>query len=336
MPLFKKIACFTDLHLGLKNNNLTHLQDCEDFIDWFIEQSHKQGCETAAFLGDWHHFRNSINFVTLDTSLRCLEKLGKAFDQFYWFPGNHDLFYRDKREVHSTVYGKHIPGLTIIDKVTTIDDVTFVPWLVGEEWKEISKIKSRYMFGHLELPRFYMNAMVQMPDHGQLQSNHFIHQEYVFSGHFHKRQNQGKIWYIGNAFPHNYADTWDDDRGMMTLEWNGIPQFIAWPDAPKYRTLSLSQFMDKADDICKSKMYLKINLDIDVTFEEANFLRDTFLEKYNIRELSLINEKQHVDIEESNIDISFSSVDQIVSQELTNISSEQFDTSVLLDIFRKL
>jgi DNA repair exonuclease SbcCD nuclease subunit len=336
MPLFKKIACFTDLHLGLKNNSLTHLQDCEDFIDWFIEQAQSQGCETAAFLGDWHHFRNSINFVTLDTSLRCLEKLGKAFDQFYWFPGNHDLFYRDKREVHSTVYGKHIPGLTIIDQITTIDEVTFVPWLVGEEWKDISKIKSRYMFGHLELPRFYMNAMVQMPDHGQLQSNHFVHQEYVFSGHFHKRQNQGKIWYIGNAFPHNYADTWDDERGMMTLEWGGTPQFTAWPDAPKYRTLPLSRFIDEAEDICKSKMYLKVNLDIDITFEEANFLRDTFFENYDIRELSLISEKQNVDIEESNLDITYSSVDQIVSQELTNILSEQFDNAVLLDIFRNL
>lgn len=336
MTLFKKIACFTDLHLGLKNNNLTHLNDCEEFIDWFIDQSKQQGCETGAFLGDWHHFRNSINFITLDTSLRCLEKLGKSFEQFFWFPGNHDLFYRDKREVHSTVYGKHIPGLTIIDNITTIGDVTFIPWLVGDEWKNINKIKSRYIFGHLELPKFYMNAMVQMPDHGQLQSTHFVHQEYVFSGHFHKRQNQGKVWYIGNAFPHNYADSWDDDRGMMTLEWGGEPQFTAWDNAPKYRTMPLSKFIDDADEICKSKMYLKINLDIDITYEEANFLRDSFYEKYDIREFSLINEKQEINVDESVSSVSFASVDQIFSQELSKIDSEQFNNKLLLDIFKEL
>jgi len=83
MPLFKKVACFTDIHFGLKSNSVTHNQDCEEFVDWFIEESKKEGAETCIFLGDWHHNRNSINLITLDTSLRCLEKLGAAFKQFY-------------------------------------------------------------------------------------------------------------------------------------------------------------------------------------------------------------------------------------------------------------
>ena len=40
-----------------------------------------------------------------------------------------------------------------------------------------------------------MNAMVQMPDHGELKAEHFEHQEYVFSGHFHKRQINGNVTY---------------------------------------------------------------------------------------------------------------------------------------------
>ena len=78
-----------------------------------------------------------------------------------------------------------------------------------------SNVKSKYMFGHFELPNFYMNAMVMMPETGELQSKHFVHQDYVFSGHFHKRQTQGNVTYIGNSFPPNYADAWDDKRGMM-------------------------------------------------------------------------------------------------------------------------
>ena len=93
--LFKKAAVCTDIHWGLKSNSLVHNLDCEAFIDWFIAKAKEEGCETAIFLGDWSHNRNSLNLITLDTSIRCLEKLGAAFEQFYWFPGNHDLFYKD-------------------------------------------------------------------------------------------------------------------------------------------------------------------------------------------------------------------------------------------------
>ena len=337
MQLFKKVACFTDIHFGLKSNSVTHNQDCEDFVDWFIHEAKEAGADTCIFLGDWHHNRNSINLVTLDTSLRCLEKLGAAFDQFFWFPGNHDLFYKDKRDVHSSAFGRHIPGVTVVDKVTTVGDVTLVPWLVGDEWKNISKTKSKYMFGHFELPLFYMNAMVQMPDHGELQASHFNHQDYVFSGHFHKRQNQGKIWYIGNTFPHNFADTWDDDRGMMTMEWGQAPEFKAWPDAPKYRTIALSKLIDEKDTIMKSKMYLKVNLDIDITYEEANFIKETYIEEHDIREISLIQEKNNIETGvEDSPDAAFESVDKIVTEQLLNIDSENIDAKVLLEIYNNL
>ena len=337
MSFFKKVACFTDIHFGLKSNSATHNQDCEDFVDWFIQESKDAGCETAIFLGDWHHNRNSINLITLDTSIRCLEKLGQAFENFYWFPGNHDLFYKDKRDIHSSAFGKHIPGVTVVDKVMTEGDVTLVPWLVGDEWKNISKVKSKSMFGHFELPLFYMNAMVQMPDHGELQAQHFTHQDYVFSGHFHKRQNQGKIWYIGNAFPHNFADTWDDDRGMMVLEWGGEPTFKSWPDAPKYRTLSLSKLIDDKDNIMKSKMYLKVNLDIDISYEEANFIKETYVEEHDIREISLIQEKNNIETgTDDNPDASFESVDQIVTEQLLNIDSDNIDAKTLLAIYNSL
>ena len=216
--MFKKAAVFTDIHFGLKGNSKIHNQDCEDFIDWYIEQAKAAGCETGIFCGDWHHNRNSLNLTTMDATIRCMEKLGAAFEQFFFFDGNHDLYYKDKRDVNSTAFAKHIPGITFVDEITTIEDVTIVPWLVGDEWKQLRSLKSKYVFGHFELPSFYMNAMVQMPDHGELKAEDFKHQSYVFSGHFHKRQQQGVVHYLGNAFPHNYADAWDDDRGMMILD----------------------------------------------------------------------------------------------------------------------
>lgn len=337
MPLFKKVACFTDIHFGLKSNSASHLKDCEEFVDWFIEQAKEQGCETCIFLGDWSHNRNSLNLFTLDSSLRCLEKLGAAFEQFYWFPGNHDLFYKDKRDIHSSAFGRHIPGVTVVNEITTIGDVTLVPWLVGSEWRQMKDVKSKYVFGHFELPLFYMNAMVQMPDHGELSADTFEGPDYVFSGHFHKRQNKGNIFYIGNAFPHNFADVWDDERGMMVLEWGGEPTFIDWPNCPKYRTIKLSTLIDKEDEIMKGKMHLKVNLDIDISFEEANFIKETFTHKHDIREISLIQDKTNIDgVVEDNPDALFESVDQIVTDSLVNIESEQFDKNTLLQIYNDL
>ena len=337
MPLFKKVACFTDIHFGLKSNSITHLKDCEEFVDWFIQEAEIAGCETAIFLGDWSHNRNSLNLFTLDSSLRCLEKLGAAFEQFYWFPGNHDLFYKDKRDIHSSAFGRHIPGVTVVDSIWTRDDVTLVPWLIGDEWKTMKDIKSKYIFGHFELPKFFMNAMVQMPDHGELRAEDFNGPDYIFSGHFHKRQTNNQVIYIGNAFPHNYSDSWDDARGMMTLEWGGEPKFIDWPNCPKYRTIKLSDLIDRKDDVMKSKMHFRVNLDIDISFEEANFIKETFIAEHDIREISLVQDKSNLEgVVDETTDARFESVDQIVTEQLVNIDSGNFDVATLLEIYNSL
>ena len=336
--MFKRAAVFTDLHLGLKSNSKTHNQDCEDFVDWFIEQAKANDCETCIFCGDWNHNRNSLNLTTMDAGIRSLEKLGAAFENVYMFAGNHDLYYKDKRDIKSTEWAKHIPGITIVDEMTVIDDVALVPWLVGDEWKTVQKIKCKYMFGHFELPTFLMNAKVRMPDHGELKAEHFDKPEYVFSGHFHARQQQGNVHYIGNAFPHNYADAWDDDRGMMILdrESNLEPQYINWDDCPKYRTVKLSQLIDNADTIIKSKMYLRVEIDCPVNFEEASFLKDIYINQYGCREITLIPQKQMEEIN-SDLDISaFASVDQIVSEEITELDTENFNKKTLLDIYNGL
>jgi DNA repair exonuclease SbcCD nuclease subunit len=336
--LFKKAAVFTDIHYGMKGNSRVHNQDCEDFVDWFIKTAKEHGCETGIFCGDWNHNRSSLNLTTMDSGLRSLEKLGQAFDQFYMFAGNHDLYYKDKRDVKSTEFAKHIPGITVVDEILVKEDVALIPWLVGEEWKRIPKIKARYMFGHFELPSFYMNAMVQMPDHGELKSEHFVNQDYVFSGHFHKRQVQGKIHYIGNAFPHNYADAWDDNRGMMILdrENNKDPEYINWEECPKYRVVKLSQLIDEKDTLIKSKMYIRINLDLPISYEEATFVKETFMLEYNCREITLIPQKQLEEIN-TELDISqFESVDTIVSNEIMAIDSNNIDRKLLLDIYSEL
>lgn len=336
MSLFKKAACFTDIHFGLKSGSRTHNQDCENFVSWFCDTAKAQGCETAIFLGDWHHNRSTTDVSTMNYTVSNLEKLSQSFEKVYFILGNHDLFYKDKREINSVEFMRLFPNIVPIRELYTEGDVTIMPWLIGDEWTTVKQLKSRYIFGHLELPHFYMNAMVQMPDHGQLQTGHFQNQELVFTGHFHKRQQKGNVVYIGNAFPHNYADAGDDDRGMMILEWGGKPEYHTWPDQPIYRTYKLSQIIDRPDELLREKMHCRVTIDLPITFEEANFIKEQFMPQYNLRELMLIPEKVEVESAVNPIDITFESVDTIVMNQINNIDSDTYDKKLLLEIYNDL
>lgn len=335
--LFKKAAVFTDIHFGLKSNSVQHNQDCSDFVDWFIKKAKEENCETCFFLGDYNHHRASINIQTMQFGLRALEKLNNSFDHVYFIPGNHDLYYRDKRDVHSVEWAKHLPNVTIVNDWFIQDDVVIAPWLVGEDHKKLAKLSGKYLFGHFELPAFYMNAMVQMPDHGDVNDSDLVGFEKVFSGHFHKRQARNNIWYIGNAFPHNYADAGDDQRGMMILEWGEDPEFHAWPAQPLYRVYKLSDILDNPEGLLLPKSSVRVHLDIDISYEEANFIRETLIPKHNIREMSLIPMK--IDQHSQDLapgEVKFESVDQIIIDQISAIESEFFDPKVLLEIYRNL
>lgn len=335
--LFKKAAVCTDIHFGLKSNSLQHNRDCDAFIDWFIATAKEQGCETGMFLGDWHNHRASINLQTLQFSVRAIEKLSDAFDRFFFIPGNHDLYYRDKRDIHGAEWAKHIPNITICNDWHKEGDVIIAPWLVGDEHKRIQKMHSKYIFGHFELPHFKMNAMVEMPDHGEINVDHFAGIERAFSGHFHMRQQKRNIDYIGNCFPHNFADAGDDARGMMVLEWGEEPEYYTWADQPRYRVHDLSTLIDHGDKLLLPNMHVRVQLDIDISYEEANFIKETFITQYNLREMSLMTNKRAA-LEEDMApgDVKFESVDQIVTDQITRIESEFYDPKLLLQIYQAL
>ena len=334
--LFNKAACFTDLHVGLKSNSLQHNTDCINFVDWFIEKAKKENCDTCFFLGDWHHHRATVNIQSLSVSIQLLEKLSNAFNQVFMIPGNHDLYYRDRRDIHSVEWAKHLPNVTIVNDWFSKDDVTIAPWLVQDDHKKISKLNGKYLFGHFELPKFLMNAMIAMPDHGGIKQENMVGFEKVFSGHFHKRQARGNVWYIGNAFPHNYADAGDDARGMMILEWDKEPAFYSWPRQPLFRVYNISDVLENPEGLLLIDSHVRVHLDIDISYEEANFLRETLIPEHKLREMTLIPIKGDQVETQGQDGLKFESVDQIIIEQINAIESKTFDKKLLLDIYNNL
>jgi DNA repair exonuclease SbcCD nuclease subunit len=333
--LFNKAAVFTDLHVGHKQNSRIHNEDCERFVEWFIAEAHHRQAETCIFLGDWSHQRASINVASMNVSIRLLKKLNDNFKKVYFITGNHDLYYRDKRELNSVEYARDLPNFVMVDEHFVQDDVAIIPWLVGDEYKKIPKYKVKYLFGHLELPYFKMNAMVEMPDHGTLNADHLTGPEYVFSGHFHKRQVKNNIHYIGNAFPHSYADAGDLDRGAMFLEWGAEPVYVNWADCPRYSVFSLKELLDNHQTLLNEYTHARVKLDISISYEEATFIKENFVELYGVRELQLIPVKEDSD-ENTGTNITFESVDQIVLQQIETLESNTINKHTLTKIYNEL
>ena len=182
-----------------------------------------------------------------------------------------------------------------------------------------------------------MNAMIEMPDHGGANADHLGHFDKVFSGHFHKRQARKNVWYMGNAFPHNYADAGDDARGMMVLEWDKEPEFHSWPDQPVYRVYKLSEVLENPEGLLIKNAHVRVHLDIDISYEESNFIREQFIPQHELREMSLIpikNDEHSQDLAPG--EISFESVDSIIIEQIKNIESDFYDKGVLLEIYQSL
>ena len=333
--LFENAACFTDIHYGLKQNSKQHLIDCENYITWFINEAKARNCETCFFLGDWHHHRASINIATMNATIRDLKRLNDAFDTVYFITGNHDLYYREKRDLNSIEFARDLSNFVMVDEWFIKDGVAVIPWLVGDEHKKLNKLDCKYMFGHFELPYFKMNAMVEMPDHGGVKASDLTNPDYVFSGHFHKRQYKGNIHYIGNAFPHNYADVADNERGAMFLSWGEEPIYVNWEECPKYVLIGLRELLEDPGKHLQSQTHARVKIDVNISYEEANFIRETFYENYKVRELQLLPVKEE---EEAFLgtEIKFESVDQIVISQLETIESNTIDTNVLIELYRDI
>ena len=118
----------------------------------------------------------------------------------------------------------------------------------------------------------------------------------------------------------------------MFLEWGKEPQYVNWLECPKYKSFTLKELLDQHESLLDEYTYARVKLDISISYEEANFIREKFAEQYNVRELQLIPIKEEEEAYEGG-EIKFESVDQIVITQLETIDSTTIDRQRLIDIY---
>jgi len=339
----KKGAFFTDLHVGAKSNSQQHNEDCVNYIDWFCNiVKNDPKIDHIIFVGDWHETRSSVNVFTLKYSYEMASKINDLGLPVFFVVGNHDLYHRNSRDVYSIVPFNEFENFNIIDEPTVINHigsgVLLCPYLFHEEYPNLVKFnKVPFWVGHFEFKGFvvtgYNVIMKNGPDH-----TGFTKPKHIISGHFHKRQQGGNVTYIGNAFPTNFADAGDFDRGMMIFDHDKDEmEFHNWEECPKYITGTLSDILDG-----KIAMYpdarVRCVADIPITYEENLEIKKTFIEKHDLREFTIgeSNEIQEVLSEtETTVDIKeLGTVDEMVVEMLNDIESEHIDNDLLTEIYQ--
>lgn len=338
---------FTDIHWGARNNSDQHNNDCMNYIDWFCENVHKDpDIDHVVFMGDWHENRSALNVSTLKSSYHGAKKLNDLGLPVFFHVGNHDLYYRHTRDIHSVFHLSSFENFRIIDdpivSEETIIPTLFCPYMFHEEYTELANyLKVPVWYGHFEFQGFivtgYNNIMPSGPN-----SNDFKGPKQIFSGHFHKRQHFENVTYIGNTFPTNFGDAGDASRGMATYDYiTNRVEFKDWDQCPKFIKTTISALIDGKIQI-PTESRVKCSADITLTYEEINVIRQSFLDKYKLREM-VIEESEEIEnvISGTEVDVSVTdgellSVSEMMLQLLNNIDTEHINNEMLIDIYKSL
>jgi UDP-2,3-diacylglucosamine pyrophosphatase LpxH len=175
-------------------------------------------------MGDAFDNRKSIDFWGLDWTRKVvLDPLSKY--ETHMIVGNHDIFLRNSTEINAPeLLLKDYPNIKTYSSPQTVKvggiDIMMLPWICSENYdetlKQIKKSKAKIAMGHLELQGFRVNRNLVMEDHG-LDPKIFDKFTKVFSGHYHTRSDNGKIFYLGNTYEMYWNDV-NDTRGFHIFD----------------------------------------------------------------------------------------------------------------------
>jgi DNA repair exonuclease SbcCD nuclease subunit len=212
-----KIALITDTHFGARNDNLAFNDYFYKFWEnTFFPYIEEHGIDTVIHLGDVMDRRKFVSYkIAKDFRERFMQRFVDMGITVHMMVGNHDTFYKNTNDVNSLselVEGRN-PNIFVYPEATTVEfdgtPIMFIPWINPENYastmQSIQDTKAQIAMGHLEINGFEMHA------------GHFSESGYdkgflkkfdtVFSGHFHKKSDDGQVYYLGNT----YQMTWSDN-----------------------------------------------------------------------------------------------------------------------------
>ena len=258
-----KVAIITDQHFGARKGS-KHLHDYfKKFYDEiFFPYLEESGIKTVIDMGDTFDNRRSIDLWSLEWAKEnYYDRLEKMGITIHTIVGNHTAYYKDTNSINSVdLLLKQYKNVKVYSECTEVIldklNILFIPWINAENTQSsIESIKnstSKIAMGHLELNGFRAHRGHVMED--GMASELFDKFQRTFSGHYHTRSNDGRIFYLGNPYEMFWNDV-NDPRGFTifdtkTLDHEHVDNpfrlfyHIYYEDTP-YQTFDTREFESK-------------------------------------------------------------------------------------------
>ena len=209
-----KIALLNDTHFGCRNDSPAFIEYQNIFYnDLFFPYLQQNNIKTLILLGDVVDRRKFINHNTAHNFKKVFwNRLDELGIDTHIIIGNHDTYYKNTNEVNAMQNLDISKEAKVYTHATTVNfdnlPILFIPWICDDNEAEtirtIENTQSTIAMGHLEIKGFEMHNG-HMNEHGTEKSI-FKRFEKVMSGHFHKKSDDGHIYYLGTQ----YEITWSD------------------------------------------------------------------------------------------------------------------------------
>lgn len=223
-----QIAIISDIHFGVRNDLPVLLNFHKKFFDQvFFPKIDELGIKTVVNLGDTFDRRKYTNHNTLFKAKEMFFDELKHRD--IWSPtivGNHDTFHKNTNQVNTIELmcnEFHYPNLKVINSPQVLDiqgfPILMVPWICDDNYldcfKLIDSAATDLCMGHFAINGFVMHVG-QVSEEG-LDRAIFDKYDMVFSGHFHHRSSDGRIFYLGNPCEMTWQD-YNDTKGFHIFD----------------------------------------------------------------------------------------------------------------------
>ena len=335
-----RVGLICDTHYGARKGS-KHLHDHFELFykNVFFPALEEHGVEAVIHMGDAFDSRKSIDYQSLEWSKRVVFDPLKKYD-VHMIIGNHDTYYKNTNEVNSPeLLLQTYPNIKTYSKPTEVNvgglDILFLPWInQGNEELSLNIIKKttcRCAMGHLELQGFRVNRQLIM-EHG-LESKLFEKFDKVYSGHYHTRSNNGKVFYLGNPYEMYWTDV-NDTRGFHifdteTLEHTPINNpyklfyNIYYEDTP-YQLFDTTEYENKIVKVIVRKKSKPKDFEKFIDKLYTAGIQDLkIVENFDIQE----NEDFEIDEEENTMSILNRYIDE---------AEFEFDKNIIKGIFQDL
>ena len=221
-----KIAISTDQHFGCRKNS-KHFHDyfLKFYNDVFFPTLEKEGITTIVDMGDTFDSRKGVDFSSLAWAKNnYFDRLEKMGCEIHTIVGNHTAYYKNTNDVNAVdLLLREYDNVKIYSEATNIKidnlNILLVPWINSENEKmtleALNNSKSKCVMGHLEFKGFRIHRGFVMDQGTDVKL--FDKFDRVYSGHYHTRSDDGKIFYLGNPYEMYWNDV-SDTRGFHLFD----------------------------------------------------------------------------------------------------------------------